>query len=410
MKSPLLFVLGCYAFISLGISAALIGPALPTLSVRSGVGIEQFGLIFSAMSFGYLSSAPVIHFVAPRLGLRKMLFFSPVLVIIAMLLLGMGQSFLLFCGATFLLGLGLSGTQVIYNSLIGLQYEGAKTSGVLNRLNAFFGLGALIGPLIVAVGYSMFGSADIAFWASALAALPLSLGAIALGPTLRSLRANEADHADTPASIHTRQVLTSPIVWMMCAVMGLYVGCEVAFGGWATEFTARTLTINAAQAAISVSLFWMGLAISRYFTDAFVKHIRPVNFIIATVVVSGIGLMMMLTSQTLPALAYAGAFFVGAGFGPIYPTLIAIGIQRFRNAAQLVSSVLTSAGSLGSLFLPTLTGYVLIGNPANAWLLLAGVLVLLIGLWLIVRRSLDKAPAPRAVPQTIPDKRAPEVV
>ncbi len=410
MKSSFLFGLGCYAFVSLGISAALIGPALPTLSARSGVSIEQLGLIFSTMSLGYLSSAPIIHFFAPRLGFRNMLFLSPFLVVIAMILLGIGQSFLLFCAATFLLGLGLSGTQVTYNSLIGLQYEGSKAAGVLNRLNAFFGVGALIGPLIVASGYKWLGNADIAFWSSALAALPLSIGAIALGPTLRSLRTNEADHAGTPPSVHTRQVITSPIVWMMCAVMGLYVGCEVAFSGWATEFTARTLTINAAQAAISVSLFWMGLAISRYFTDVFVKHIRPVNFMVATVVVSGIGLMMMLTSQTLPVLAYAGAFLVGAGFGPIYPTLIAIGIQRFRNAAQLVTSVLTSAGSLGSLFLPTLTGYVLIGNPANAWLLLAVVLVILVGLWLVVRRSLNATPIPRTLPQTTQEKRAPEVV
>ncbi len=407
MKSSFLFFLGCYAFISLGISAALIGPALPTLATRSGVGVEQLGIIFSTMSFGYLSSAPVIHFLAPRLGFRNMLFLSPFLVVIAMILLGIGHSFLLFCAATFLLGLGQSGTQVTYNSLIGLQYEGAKVSGMLNRMNAFFGVGALVGPLIVVAGYSIFGNADIAFWASALVALPLSLGAIALGPTLQSLRANELDRTSTTAAMHTRHIITSPIVWMMCAVMGLYVGCEVAFSGWATEFTARTLTLNAAQAAISVSLFWMGLAISRYFTDTFVKHIQPVNFMVISAAVSMIGLLMM-TSQALPVLAYLGAFLVGAGFGPVYPTLIAIGIQRFRYAAQLVSSILTSAGSLGSLFLPTLTGYVLIANPVTAWLLLVGVLIVMIGLWLVVRHNLDTSPLP--VPNASQEKRVPEVV
>ena len=84
-----------------------------------------------------------------------------------------------------------------------------------------------------------------------------------------------------------------------------------------------------------------------------------------------------------------GAFIVGVGMGPIYPTLIAIGIQRFPKHATLMASALTSAGSIGALFLPTWVGVVLTTQSLpGAWLLQVGVLAMVAALWLGVRHSL----------------------
>src|SRR5262245_57250527 len=107
-----LFILGCYAFVSLGVSAALLGPALPTLASRAGVSLEQVGFIFTTMSLGYLASAPLISLLGPRIGTRNMLIFSPLLVMVAMALLALGAQLSVFFVATFLLGLGQSGTPV----------------------------------------------------------------------------------------------------------------------------------------------------------------------------------------------------------------------------------------------------------------------------------------------------------
>jgi FHS family glucose/mannose:H+ symporter-like MFS transporter len=287
---------------------------------------------------------------------------------------------------------------VSYNTVVGLQYEGAKSSGALNRMNAFFGIGALIGPLIVSLGYSLLSNPDVALWFSAACALPLSIAAILLGGEVTKLRTAHADASATQTNQTStmRQVFASPVFWVMCAVMGLYVGCEVAFSGWATEYTRRLALTTTAQAAIAVSAFWMGLAFSRYFTEALIKRMSPANFMVLTIFVAMMGLVTMFMTGQWSAPAYGGAFIAGLGFGPIYPTLISIGIQRFRSAAQLVTSVLTSAGSLGSLFLPTLTGYVLTrSSPIHAWLLLLGALTVTTGLWLLVRKNAE--PAAKAV-------------
>jgi fucose permease len=396
MRLTPLFALGCYAFVSLGVSAALLGPALPTLADHAGVGMEQVGFIFTTMSLGYMASAPIISLLGPRIGTRNMLIVSPLLVMAAMALLALGTHMTAFFAATFLLGLGQAGTQVAYNAMFGQQQEGASSaSGVLNRLNAFFGLGALIGPLFVALGYRLYGDATLAFWIAGAMALPLTLGALLAGHALRQRAAVEATQAVAPNA--RRDALLSPVMWILCAVMGLYVGSEVAFSGWTTEFTSRTTGVDTAQAAFTVSAFWAALALSRYFTTAFMRKVHPTTFIILLMLVSALGLIAMLLANGSGAVTLAGAFVVGLGFGPVYPTLIAIGIQRFPQIAQMVASLLTSAGSIGSLFLPTLTGVVLNTSglgATSAWLLLLAALGVVMVLWLLARRDLMRHERP----------------
>jgi fucose permease len=387
-SSSALFILGCYAFASLGVSAALLGPSLPTLAARANVSLDQVGFIFVAMSLGYLTSAPVINAITPIIGARNMLVVSPLVVIASLLSLALGAQMAVFLIAAYLFGLGQAGTQVAYNAMFGTQADSAKASAVLNRLNAFYGAGALIGPFFVAASYRLIGDATLAFWLAAALALPLSIGALAASAPIRTLTTSSLNQAKVSAS---NRVLTSPVVWAMCAVMGLYVGCEVAFSGWTTEFARQTTGVDVAQAAITVSAFWAALALSRYFSHQLVRRIAPSAFVFLTIVVAMAGMLVMILAGGVFAIVMAGAFVVGLGCGPVYPTLIAIGIQRFPHTAQLIASLLTSAGSFGAFFLPTLTGFVLTAptaGPASAWLLLIGMLAIAIGLWALARRDL----------------------
>lgn len=398
--SPL-FILGCYAFVSLGVSAALLGPALPTLAAKANIGLDRVGLIFVSMSLGYLTSAPVINTLGARMGTRNMLITSPLVVISSMALLALGAHLNVFFVATYLLGLGQSGTQVAYNAMFGMQQAGERASAVLNRLNAFFGVGALIGPLLVAASYTLINEATLAFWIAAAMALPLTLGALWARDGLHH---PSSARTTSPVGGAARRLLASPAAWGLCVVMGLYVGCEVAFSGWATEFTSRMTGVGTAQAAIVVSIFWSALALSRYFTNVIVSRISSVTLISLLFALAIAGLVVMLLAGQVNAAAWVGAFLVGAGFGPIYPTLIAIGIQRFPFAARMIASVLTSTGSIGALFLPALTGFVMSApalGSAGAWAMLAGLLALVIGLWQLTRRVLAREDSAALQAQTV---------
>jgi fucose permease len=392
-SSPL-FLLGCYAFVSLGVSAALLGPALPTLAARANVGLDRIGLIFVWMSLGYLTSAPIINTVGARMGTPRMLVVSPCIVILSMVLLALGAHLAALFAGGYLLGLGQSGTQVAYNAMFGAQQDRERASAVLNRLNAFFGVGALIGPLLVSASYAVIGEGTLAFWIAAGMALPLMLSALLMRDGWRPLPVQFASAQGAGAA---RRLLSSPAAWILCLVMALYVGCEVAFSGWATEFTSRMTGVGTAQAAVTVSIFWAALAISRYFANVIVGHLSSTVLIALLFAMAIAGLAIMIATGWMSIAAWLGAGLVGIGFGPIYPTLIAIGIQRFPFAGRMIASVLTSAGSAGALFVPALTGVMMdatVAGATGAWLMLTGLLVAVVIIWQASQRSLIEQAAP----------------
>ena len=375
-----LFLLGCYAFISIGVSASIIGPGLPTLAQNAQMSLEQGGYIFTGMSAGYLLSAPLIQWLRTRITTRVLLFSSPWLVIASMILFVLGRSFVVQMVGAVLLGLGHSGTQVSFSVLFG---SGPNSSGVLNRLNAFFGVGALAGPLIASLGYTWLGVATPAFVCAAIMALPLSIGALVWRGNSGSATA-ATNEADRPSNYSSPWRTLS--FWFMLIIMALYVGTEISFSGWATEFARRQANVDVAHAATSVSLFFMGIAMSRYSIGAFTRRIAPLTYVGGLLVLTTLALLVMMLSNQMATMLIC-AFVVGFGFGPVYPTLIAAGIQRFPHHATLIASGLTSSGSIGAFVLPPLTGILLSNNPTHGWQLLIGIMLIVLGGWTLLRRT-----------------------
>ncbi len=374
-----IFILACYAFISLGVSASMVGPALPTLASHAQITLDQAGYLFTSMAVGYILSAPTINGLRRFISTRMFLIISPWLVITCMILLAVGRSFAVLAFATFLLGLGQSGTQVSYIAMFG---SGKNASGVLNRLNAFFGVGALVGPLLASLGYTISGEATLAFMGAALSVLPLPIGIL----FWKGHAAAQKEQAHTDQTVNLPSPWHSFGYWMMLTIMGLYVGAEVAFTGWVTEFTRRSTGVVIAQAAFSTSAFYIGMAISRYILEYVIRWITPINYV-ALLLLLAIGAMaVMVLSNALPIMVLA-SFAVGYGAGPIYPTLIAVSIHRFPRFATLITSTLTSAGSVGAIILPATTGILITQNYVTAWLLLISMWVLVSAGWLWVRRE-----------------------
>ena len=164
MKISRLHLLGYFVFITLGINVAQLGPALQTLSQRTGSGIAELGYIFAMMSVGYLASAPVIGSFRSNASLRPLLSASACIVVSLVMFIGATSLWMVLLAA-FLLGFGQACTQVGFITLIGTQMRDERdSSSQLNRVNAFYGVGALIGPLLVAVSYRWMDSALPAFW------------------------------------------------------------------------------------------------------------------------------------------------------------------------------------------------------------------------------------------------------
>jgi fucose permease len=302
-------------------------------------------------------------------------------------LLLLGQSLPLIYLGAYLLGLGQSGTQVGYNSMVGLR-AGHNAARMLNRLNAFFGIGALTGPLFVSLGYSLFGSASVAFLLALVLSAPLLIGAWgwrdSVAPAAAHSPANPA-----PARLPLSQLLRQPALWLLGIVASIYVSSEVAFSGWVAVYAERGSAVSAAQSALLVTVFFGAFTLGRYVTDLISRWLKPPVIVSGAIALTGVGLLLMIALPGVFAVNMAGAFVVGFAMSPIYPILISYGIRLFPRDATVVTGFLTSMAAVATLAIPSVIGVVMAGQGITAaWGLLLLIVAVLGGGWALLRGML----------------------
>lgn len=389
MSAKVLVIVVSLIFAALGLNIAILGPALEDLVVRTGEPIEAFGFLFTAVSIGYLLSAPCVALLGRHLSMRVLLA-SPVVIIAGQAIIATASDVRLILIGAFLLGFGQSLTQVSYTTLLGDHFHG-KSNGdaIINRANAFYGIGALTGPIIAATSYQLAGGAGFAFAAAiALSTMILVVGLLIPLPDTAQARSGEAESK-------RRDLFASPVLLMLAATMAVYVGVEVAFSGWTTEFTKRILSIDVSSASFASSLFFAGLALSRYFANILLRYASPGKLISAMLIVAICGLFLMLSTDGSLVLVLLGSSLVGFGLGPVYPTIVSIGMRQFPSAARLASSVLTSSGSFGSITIPPVIGAYIAVNETlpSAWYILALLCTLTLALWVLCTWRMKLTPA-----------------
>jgi len=382
--SPLVMV-GFYAFLCVGYNASVVGPALPTFAAQAGASLEQAGFLFTTFALGYVTSVLVMGSIHTRFGMRAMLVIAAICLLASFGLLLAGRSLAAILAAGYLLGLGQSGTQVGYNATIGLL-AGKQAARALSRMTGFFGLGALLSPAVAALGFQMGGSATPALALALAMIVPLLAAALAYRDPARVAPA--AATAAAPRDPYTARTLArQPALWVLGATASIYVGAEVAFGGWAAAFAQRQAGVDVAQASLVVSVFFAAFTIGRYVTDIAMRRVRAAVIIPAAIALTAAGLALMAGAPGSFAATVAGCFVVGFAMAPIYPILISYGVRLFPRQATLAVSALTSMAAIVAVGAPSAIGVVMSSQgPAAAWMWLLGIVTLLMGAWLVLRR------------------------
>ena len=381
----------CGGFVVLGTLQALYGPAVPAFRARFGVTPAAAGLALSADFAGAIAGVVLYHLLLARAGDRRLLGGSYALMAMGMLLFAVAPSWPLALGAALFTGFGSGGIDYGLNHLFATGF-GRRSAAMLNLLNAYFGVGAVIGPaLIGAVGAArypwLFGTAAIVSLllipslrgvrsqaAGASPAEAIAGEAIAgeqpAGPRPEQATAGEAVAADPsgeaaagdpsgeprarapaaqPSRAGTRTRIGS-IVAAFIAVYVLYVAIESGVGGWEpTQLEA--VGYGASVAATATSGFWLALTVGR-FAAVPVSLRWPAP---AIVTVCCVGMTAFLLLATIPAAAPWAYVGLGLWCAPIWAT----GLPWLTRSAPRVaaaSAYVMASSMVGGVVFPPLLG------------------------------------------------------
>jgi len=135
----------------------------------------------------------------------------------------------------------------------------------------------------------------------------------------------------------------------------LYVGTEVAFGGWVASYAKGLGSMPVAWFVMSPSFFYGALMIGRWLAPLALRRIEEVRLARAGIVLGFAGILGMIASHGVGGVV-ASAVVAGLGFAAVYPITIGLLSRECGASAARVGSVMFTLSNVGGACLPWLVG------------------------------------------------------
>ncbi|KGA98508.1 MFS transporter [Alkalihalobacillus alcalophilus ATCC 27647 = CGMCC 1.3604] len=359
----LLLVIIYLAFISLGLPDPLLGAAWPVMQQELGLPLEAAGFLFMTIAGGTIVSSLVSGRIIMRFGTGKVTFFSGLMTASALLGFYFAPSIMWLVAWSILLGLGAGAVDAALNNYVANNYKAHHMSW----LHSFWGVGATLGPLIMAQfisgqhawrsGYLTISVIQFTLAAILLFSLPL-WNRISKNSNIALNENSEPIHAETSCEdIKPIKPLQIKGVKLSMFAFLFYCGVEATVGLWGSSFLVNVKELPASVAAQWVSFYWGGLTIGRFLTG-FVTFKMSNRMLIRTgQLIALIGAILLVLP--LPAIvSLVGFIMVGFGLAPIFPCMLHETPARFgKTHSQTIMGYQMAVAYTGSAFMPPLLGF-----------------------------------------------------
>jgi fucose permease len=312
----------------MGGAQSLFGPAFEPLASRFGIEVPAVSLIVSLHFLGAGVAILAAGLLLGRFGYARVLACSAGLLAAGALLVGTGGSWPLVLAAALLMGIGFGVLNVSSNLLL-LRHFHTGAVGPLNLISALFGVGAVLGPLLLG---ALLPNVGLPF---------VIVGLLSIGAVFLNLRVTEP--APAGADRNGRAGLGLANLLGFLTLFFVYVAAEVSGASW--EATHLTPHFGSATAAYLTSLYWLALTLGRFMALPLGGRFAPRSLVLAATALAVAG--AVLTHAT--PLAPVGYIIMGLAFAPVFPTSLVWLQQVFPARTEQVTPVVMSVANLGAV-------------------------------------------------------------
>ncbi len=359
-------VLAFFGFALVGISGGTSGVLLPSLESYYHVNKSVIGLLFVVSSSGYFLSAFASGLLVERLGMRGFLLVGAGLFFIGASAFGLKPPFALILCANFLIGLGIGMVETGLNIYVSAL---PRSASLLNYLHGFYGLGALIGPLVASTILVLNLGWNSAYFILGGLNVLLLLGVWFLF-SRKTTERSEVQEEQKSKGNTLSATLKLGIVWLAALFLLFYVGVEVSLGNWTYTFLLEGRHENALLSGWIVSGYWFGLTMGRFVLQRLAMRFGISNTLLIYGCMASVILVIVLIWLIPLEIVFAVGFCViGFSLGPIYPLVVALTptLVPTRIAPSAIG-FLVSISIIGLALFPWLAG--VLSQNVGIWSLL----------------------------------------
>lgn len=352
-KKILLFTVYVYFFmIVFAVTGTMFSTALPRIIDDYQLSFSQAGLFSVFTSLGNLGAMAVTGWLGDRFPKSRMMGAVFLGMGITLGLIGRMPAFIILLVLMVILGIFGSILNLIVTAFVSDLY-GDKRAKYINMVHTFYGLGSRLGPL-----YPMLlGKAGLPwrFSYQGLSILAILTGIIYFG-VLGVVKVPEMEGATGKKEKEGGKISLAELMHYrgmaaLCIMSFLYMGGhQNTFSIWfQTYLQSENGTVYTAEyTSVCMTLYWIGMVISRLLCAQLFGKISPRRIILAGSVSGTLAMTFGMLAHT-PLVWMAAVLWLGISTGAIYPMTFAISCAWFPECSARVSSlvgIFTSAGGM----------------------------------------------------------------
>lgn len=350
MVSTALLMMIYLSFISLGLPDSMLGSAWPAMNVSLNAPLWGAGLVQMLISFctiiSSLNSAKLIR----RFGTGKLTAISVATTALALLGFSLAKNYAFLLLMAVPLGLGAGAVDAGLNNYVALHCEAKHMSW----LHCFWGVGTIIGPMILSTVLRVGGS-----WATGYRAVGLIQCAVSalLFATLGMWKRGNIQQEEYGAkALSVWEVLSLPGAKAGMVTFLCYCAVEATLGLWGATYISQVRGVDEATAASFGAMFYIGITVGRAISGFMAMKLLPKQMVRVGQALLALGciFMMIPAGSTLSGI---GLVVCGLGCAPIYPNIIQdTPVNYGTENSQAAIGVQMAFAYVGSTFLPSIFG------------------------------------------------------
>lgn len=350
MVSTALLMMIYLSFISLGLPDSMLGSAWPAMNVSLNAPLWGAGLVQMLISFctiiSSLNSAKLIR----RFGTGKLTAISVATTALALLGFSLAKNYAFLLLMAVPLGLGAGAVDAGLNNYVALHCEAKHMSW----LHCFWGIGTIIGPMILSAVLRIGGS-----WATGYRAVGLIQCAVSalLFATLGMWKRSNIQQEEYGAkALSVWEVLSLPGAKAGMVTFLCYCAVESTLGLWGATYISQVRGVDEATAASFGAMFYIGITVGRAISGFMAMKLLPKQMVRVGQALLALGciFMMIPAGSTLSGI---GLVVCGLGCAPIYPNIIQdTPVNYGTENSQAAIGVQMAFAYVGSTFLPSIFG------------------------------------------------------
>lgn len=344
------------AYIALGMLGVLPEVSLIQLASNTHVSLEVAGSMFTISSIGGMLGVVLSGFLIRSIKPKYLLMLGLFFVGSGSITIALTSSFPALLLGQMVVGLAFGFIDISLNTMATLAFQETLSSD-LNTIHGLFGLGALLGPLILAFGLQFFKRLELSYFVGVgVAAITILL---VLGQQLPELPRRATNVQQKRAANRERQnVLRQGFLWLMVLQLSISSAAQMGFRSWFVTAVSQSAAISLALAAPVATTFFLGTTAGQFFGARVLRRgwISEKHFLY-TALLGGFFwsvIAAMFTGHVL--ISYVASALVGCFYGPLYPSIMAITSRRFVHAIGPVSSILIISTDVSSMIVPSAMG------------------------------------------------------